>query len=74
LVMRIEIDGWKQNITFSGAHFLPGFEKCERLHGHVYAIHLIMSGEVNDDDILFDFRIDFRNYAREVFVHHGDGS
>lgn len=53
--MKIKIDGWKSNLTFSCAHFLPDYSKCSRLHGHTYAIHVYLEGEPKQD-ILFDFR------------------
>ncbi len=54
--MEIRIDGWRSNLTFSCAHFLADYSKCSRLHGHTYAIHLILRGEAIDG-ILIDFRI-----------------
>ncbi len=53
--MKIKIDGWKSNLTFSSAHFLPDYSKCSRLHGHTYAVHVIIEGN-EKKDILVDFR------------------
>ena len=53
----IEIDGWKSNIRFSSAHIIPEYEKCGRLHGHTYAIHLKISGEPDKKGIIIDFSI-----------------
>ncbi|MFH0816393.1 MAG: 6-pyruvoyl tetrahydropterin synthase family protein [Methanobacteriota archaeon] len=53
--MRIEVDGWFAGITFSAAHFIPSHDKCGRLHGHVYAIHAIVEGDIGDDGMVVDF-------------------
>jgi 6-pyruvoyltetrahydropterin/6-carboxytetrahydropterin synthase len=51
----IVIDGWKSNIRFSSAHIIPDYEKCGRLHGHTYAVHLKVVGELDDKGIIMDF-------------------
>jgi len=51
----ITIDGWKSNIRFSSAHIIPDYEKCERLHGHTYAIHVKIYGKPDDKGIIMDF-------------------
>ncbi len=43
----LRFDGWKLNIHFSAAHCIPYHEKCERLHGHHYAVHLEMDGDLD---------------------------
>jgi len=53
--MWLELDGWELGITFSACHFLPGHSKCNRLHGHNYALHLKIEGEVGQDGMIFDF-------------------
>ncbi len=53
--MRIRIDGWKSCIIFSSAHFIPDYTKCGCLHGHSYAIHVILEGDIGEKGILFDF-------------------
>lgn len=53
--MRIAIDGWKAHIKFSAAHAIAGHPKCGRLHGHTYAVHLIIHGQAGDDQMVFDF-------------------
>jgi len=55
--MYIEIDGWKSNIRFSSAHIIPEYEKCGRLHGHTYAVHVKISGEPDNKGIIIDFSI-----------------
>jgi 6-pyruvoyltetrahydropterin/6-carboxytetrahydropterin synthase len=52
---RIEIDGWKSGIRFSSCHMLLRHDKCSRLHGHTYCIHLRITGTVKEDMMLSDF-------------------
>jgi 6-pyruvoyltetrahydropterin/6-carboxytetrahydropterin synthase len=42
--MKLYIDGWKQHICFSAAHFLTQHEKCSLLHGHTYIISCTIEG------------------------------
>jgi 6-pyruvoyltetrahydropterin/6-carboxytetrahydropterin synthase len=53
--MKLKLDGWELGITFSACHFLPGHSKCNRLHGHNYAIHLHVTGEPMDNGMVHDF-------------------
>ena len=53
--MELKLDGWKLGITFSACHFLPGHSKCNRLHGHNYAIHLCVTGEPGAGGMVHDF-------------------
>ena len=53
----ISIDGWKANIRFSSAHVIPEYEKCGRLHGHTYAVHVKIYGETDEKGIIIDFSI-----------------
>lgn len=43
----LRFDGWKLNIHFSAAHCIPFHEKCERLHGHHYAVHCEIDGALD---------------------------
>jgi 6-pyruvoyltetrahydropterin/6-carboxytetrahydropterin synthase len=52
--MKIYIDGWKANLRFAAAHFIPDHDKCSRLHGHDYAIMVGVEGTI-DDGIMADF-------------------
>jgi 6-pyruvoyltetrahydropterin/6-carboxytetrahydropterin synthase len=61
----IEVDGWKSNIRFSSAHIIPEYEKCGRLHGHTYAVHIKISGEPDKKGIIIDFSI-LKNILREI--------
>jgi 6-pyruvoyltetrahydropterin/6-carboxytetrahydropterin synthase len=53
--MKLKLDGWQLGITFSACHFLPGHSKCNRLHGHNYAVHLHITGEPLADGMVHDF-------------------
>ena len=53
----ITIDGWRSNIRFSSAHIIHEYEKCGRLHGHTYAIHIKISGIPDEKGIIFDFSV-----------------
>ena len=61
----LEIDGWKSNIRFSSAHIIPEYEKCGRLHGHTYAVHLKISGEPDKKGIIIDFSI-LKNLLKKI--------
>jgi len=63
--MYIEIDGWKSNIRFSSAHIIPEYEKCGRLHGHTYAVHIKISGEPDNKGIIIDFSI-LKNKLKKI--------
>ena len=53
--MKLKLDGWKLGIGFSACHFLPGHDKCNRLHGHNYTIHIHLTGELDDSGMVYDF-------------------
>ena len=55
--MRIVIDGWKAHIKFSAAHAIAGHPKCGRLHGHTYAVHVVIHGDTGKDEMVFDFGV-----------------
>ncbi len=45
----------KDYLKFSAAHFLVFGEKCERLHGHNYAVSIDLEGELDEAGYIFDF-------------------
>jgi len=53
--MKLKLNGWDLGITFSACHFLPGHDKCNRLHGHNYTIHIHLTGELDDIGMVYDF-------------------
>jgi len=57
MISYIAIDGWKSNIRFSSAHIIHEYEKCGRLHGHTYAVHIKIIGEKDSKGIIIDFSI-----------------
>jgi 6-pyruvoyltetrahydropterin/6-carboxytetrahydropterin synthase len=53
--MRLEIDGWSAGLKFSACHLIPGHDRCGRLHGHTYAVHVRLQGEKNKSGYIADF-------------------
>lgn len=53
--MILEIDGAHSGIRFSACHFIPGHEKCARLHGHSYIVRLRLEGDIGESGMLMDF-------------------
>ena len=52
----IRVDGWRSGIRFDAAHVIPHHPKCGRLHGHTYALHAEVSGDVDPET---GFVVDF---------------
>ena len=50
---KIEVN--KGNLRFSAAHFISFGGKCERLHGHNYAVSATLEGNLTEDRYVFDF-------------------
>jgi 6-pyruvoyltetrahydropterin/6-carboxytetrahydropterin synthase len=63
--MKLRLDGWELGITFSACHFLPGHQKCNRLHGHNYAVHLELEGDIGEGGVLYDF-VELKREMREA--------
>ena len=63
--MRLEIDGREAGIKFSACHFIPGHEKCGRLHGHSYILRLVLHGEKGDRAMVMDF-VPLKRALREI--------
>jgi 6-pyruvoyltetrahydropterin/6-carboxytetrahydropterin synthase len=61
----ILIDGWKSNIRFSSAHIIPEYEKCGRLHGHSYGVHIKIKGKPDNKGIIMDFSL-VKDILREI--------
>jgi 6-pyruvoyltetrahydropterin/6-carboxytetrahydropterin synthase len=62
----IRVDGWRSGIRFDSAHVIPHHPKCGRLHGHTYALHAEVTGDV---DPTTGFVMDFgtvKDVLREV--------
>lgn len=70
--MRLEIDGRDAGIKFSACHFIPGHDKCGRLHGHAYIIRLVLHGEQGGRSMVMDFvplKRALRSIAEELDHH-----
>ena len=63
--MYVEVDGWKSHILFSSAHIIPEYEKCGRLHGHTYAVHVRIVGKPDEKGIIIDFSL-LKNILKEI--------
>ena len=61
----ITIDGWNAKIRFSSAHVIPEYEKCGRLHGHTYAVHVKVFGKTDEKGIIMDFAV-LKNVLRDI--------
>src|SRR6266567_6829344 len=60
---KVKVEGG--NLKFSVAHFITYSGKCERLHGHNYGVLVEVEGELNKDDVVFDFTI-LKRLAKEI--------
>ncbi|MBI4393164.1 MAG: 6-carboxytetrahydropterin synthase [Euryarchaeota archaeon] len=55
--MQLRIDGWRSGVRFAASHIIPRHETCGRLHGHTYALHVMLEGEPGPDGFIMDFNI-----------------
>jgi len=56
IMSRFEIDVAKSELSFAAGHFITyGGGRCERLHGHNYRVGVRISGELNEDGLVYDF-------------------
>ena len=53
--MKLKLNGWDLNLVFSSCHFLAEHDKCSRLHGHNYGVHLTLEGDVAENGLVMDF-------------------
>ncbi len=60
---KVKVEG--SNLRFSSAHFITFGGKCERLHGHNYAVLVEIEGILNEDKLVFDFTV-LKQLTREV--------
>jgi 6-pyruvoyltetrahydropterin/6-carboxytetrahydropterin synthase len=66
---RLELDGWKSAIRFSACHMLLRHDKCSRLHGHSYCIHLKVHGTIDENNMVVDFgkiKSRLRDFAKDL--------
>ncbi|HWG89314.1 MAG TPA: 6-pyruvoyl tetrahydropterin synthase family protein [Candidatus Thermoplasmatota archaeon] len=52
---QLRIDGWRTGIHFDAAHLIPHHPKCGRLHGHTYALHVVVHGRIGGNGFILDF-------------------
>lgn len=55
----------KGYLHFSAAHFISFGGKCERLHGHNYAVSVELEGELTEDRYVFDFVV-LKRIVRQI--------
>jgi 6-pyruvoyl tetrahydropterin synthase/QueD family protein len=55
LEMGFKVTVEQGNLRFGAAHFITFGGKCERLHGHNYAVSLTLEGPLTFDSYVFDF-------------------
>jgi 6-pyruvoyl tetrahydropterin synthase/QueD family protein len=55
----------KGYLNFSVAHFISLGGKCERLHGHNYAVSVELEGELTEDRYVLDFVV-LKRIVREI--------
>lgn len=53
------------NLRFSAAHFILLGSKCERLHGHNYAVSVTLEGSLGEDRYLWDF-VELKSIVRGI--------
>lgn len=63
--MELRIDGWRKGIRFSSAHLTADLGKCERLHGHTYALHAVVEGPQGENRIVMDF-VEIVGHMRKI--------
>ncbi|MDR2866360.1 MAG: 6-carboxytetrahydropterin synthase [Methanomassiliicoccaceae archaeon] len=63
--MMIEIDGAHSGIRFSACHFIPGHEKCSKLHGHSYIVRARLEGDIGASGMIMDF-VDIKRSLKKL--------
>ncbi|MFX0045342.1 MAG: 6-pyruvoyl tetrahydropterin synthase family protein [Candidatus Hermodarchaeota archaeon] len=57
-----------QKMSFSAAHFVVGAGYCESLHGHNYTVEAIVTGPLDENGMVLDFR-DVKKEIASVCAH-----
>ena len=65
MIMKLKLNGWEQHIDFSACHVIPNHDKCGRLHGHSYGVHMEIEGEPDGEGVVVDFSI-VKDHLREL--------
>lgn len=53
------------HLNFSAAHFITFAGKCERLHGHNYAVDVYLEGDLTGDGYVYDF-VELKRTVKEL--------
>lgn len=57
---------------FAASHFLTKYHgKCENLHGHNYKLEVTVIGELQDDDLVFDF-VELKDVVKQKVISELD--
>lgn len=73
MMASIRVDGWRSGIRFDAAHVIPHHPKCGRLHGHTYALHAEVHGDVDPQTgFILDFGTvkDALRHVADELDHH----
>ena len=54
-----------QRMHFSSSHFVKSESEVENLHGHNYSLKIKLTGPLNDDGMVYDFR-DVKSKALKI--------
>ena len=54
-----------QRMHFSASHFVKGEGEVENLHGHNYSLRIKLTGPLNDDGMVYEFR-EVKSKALEI--------
>jgi len=54
-IFSVEIDGEKNGLGFSAAHFIAGHNPCGRLHGHNFCVKALVEGAPDGSGMVVDF-------------------
>jgi len=61
-----------KEFTFDSAHFLTKYHgKCENLHGHTYRLRVTVSGPVQEDGMVLDFK-ELKGLVKERVIDRYD--
>ncbi|HEY0753224.1 MAG TPA: 6-carboxytetrahydropterin synthase [Ktedonobacteraceae bacterium] len=63
ILRKVKVEGGY--LRFSSAHFITFGGKCERLHGHNYAVLVELEGTLGEDHLVFDFTL-LKRITREI--------
>ncbi|MGB9636163.1 MAG: 6-pyruvoyl trahydropterin synthase family protein, partial [Thermoplasmata archaeon] len=65
----VEIEGIFRDLRFSACHFIPGHDKCSKLHGHDYQLNIKIYGTKDENGMILDFT-HLKEIIREIISIH----